>query len=98
MSAPLTLSLDGSDGTCTTVQLRIEPPMELTLGVRVLMSELERLAKEKGFEHSRVDAKVNVRGELVVAVLIPPRTANEWGPAPRLDSREAKRRAREQRS
>ena len=70
--------------------------MNITVGVRVLMNEVEALARSKGFEKARVDAKVNVRGELVIAVLIPPRIPNEWGPPP-MSSREEKRLAREQR-
>jgi hypothetical protein len=72
--------------------------MHLTLGVRVLMNELEALAKSKGFGMARVQAKVNVRGELVLAVIVPARTPGEWGEPPELDVREAKRRARERRS
>jgi hypothetical protein len=68
--------------------------MNLTLGVRVLMNQIDTLAKEKGFDAARVQAKVNGRGELVVAVLIPPRTAGEWGSAPGFDAREAARLAR----
>jgi hypothetical protein len=48
--------------------------MELTLGVRVLMRELEALARQKGFLHARVQSKVNARGELVLGVIIPART------------------------
>jgi hypothetical protein len=72
--------------------------MHLTLGVRVLMKELEALAKSKGFGMARVQAKVNVRGELVLAVIIPARTPGEWGEPSDLDAREAKRCARERRS
>lgn len=71
-------------------------PMELTLGVRVLMRELEALARQKGFLHARVQSKVNARGELVLGVIIPARTPGEWGRPPELADREAKRRAREQ--
>ncbi|MGA3124102.1 MAG: hypothetical protein ABSF69_25360 [Polyangiaceae bacterium] len=72
--------------------------MNLTLGVRVLMHELEASAKAKGFTTARVQAKVNVRGELVLGVILPARTPGEWGEPSKLDVREAKRRSREQRS
>jgi hypothetical protein len=70
--------------------------MDLTVGIRALMSQMFDLAKKTGFVEARVDAKVNRRGELVLAVLIPPRTPNEWDG--RADRREAQRRARETRS
>jgi hypothetical protein len=72
--------------------------MNLTIGVRVLMGRIDDLAKKSGFPASRVDAKVNDRGELVIAVLIPPRTPDEWGPPSSFDRREAARLARQQRS
>jgi hypothetical protein len=71
--------------------------MELSLGVQVLMNDITGLAKAKGFEHARVQAKVNVRGELVIAVLIPPRVPDEWGSPPPLNLREVKKLARERR-
>jgi hypothetical protein len=52
--------------------------MELSLGVRVLMGALEALAKSKGFADVRVLPKVNARGELVLGVILPPRTPREW--------------------
>ena len=72
--------------------------MNLSLGVRALMNEIDRLAKTNGFEQSRVDVKVNRRGELVIAVLIPPRMPDEWGAPLASDRREAARLARQQRS
>jgi hypothetical protein len=68
--------------------------MNLTLGLRTLMSQIDGLAKSHGFSKARVDAKVNRRGELVIAVLIPPRTLDEWGPPFAYNAREAARRAR----
>ena len=65
--------------------------MNLSLGVRALMNEIDRLAKTNGFEQSRVDVKVNRRGELVIAVLIPPRMPDEWGAPLASDRREAAR-------
>jgi hypothetical protein len=47
-----------------------------------------------GFAKARVEVKVNRRSELVVALLIPPRTPDEWGPPLGFDYREAARRAR----
>jgi hypothetical protein len=72
--------------------------MELSLGVRALMSEIDGLAKARGFAQARVQAKVNVRRELVIALLIPARTPDEWGPpTPSAGDREAKRLARDRR-
>jgi hypothetical protein len=62
------------------------------------MGQIADLAKKTGFSAARVDVKVNARGELVIAVLIPPRTADEWGPPLTFDRREAARLARQQRS
>ena len=72
--------------------------MNLTVGVRALMNQMSDLAKKNGFLTARVDAKVNRRGELVLAILIPPSFADEWGPPAGFDRREAGRRARLERS
>jgi hypothetical protein len=64
--------------------------MALSLGVRALLNEIQNLAKARGFEGARVDSKVNGRGELVLALLFPPRTPEEWGlrpPPPRTERR-----------
>ena len=72
--------------------------MHLTVGAQVLTNGIAALAKAKGFEHARVQVKVNARGELVIGVLIPPSVPEEWGPPiPTLSEREAKRLARERR-
>jgi hypothetical protein len=71
--------------------------MDLTTGMRVLMGQIADSAKKLGFAASRVDAKVNARSELVIAVLIPPRHPDEWGP-PTFDRGEAVRVARHRRS
>lgn len=71
--------------------------MELTTGVRVLMGQIADSAQKMGFSSSRVDVRVNARGELVIAVLIPPRHPDEWGP-PTADRGEAVRVARHRRS
>ena len=68
--------------------------MNLTLGVRTLMNQIDGLAKGMGFSKARVQVKVNRRSELVIALLIPPRTTDEWGPPLGFDPREAARRAR----
>ena len=60
------------------------------------MSQVGELARSKGFEHARVLSKVNKYGELVVAILIPPRTVGEWG-GPPAETREQKRESREKR-
>jgi hypothetical protein len=72
--------------------------MHFTVGAQVLMSGIAALAKAKGFEHAHVQARVNARGELVIAVLIPPSVPEEWGPPiPTLSEREARRLAPERR-
>ena len=68
----------------------------MNLAVRALMHQIEDLAHASGFERARVLSKVNHRGELVIGVLIPPRTAGEWTPPPQ-DVREQKRASREKR-
>ena len=72
--------------------------MTLTVGVRALMSQVHDIAMKTGFSSARVDAKLNRHGELVVALLVPPRSPDEWGDPPPLDRREAARRARQSRS
>jgi hypothetical protein len=72
--------------------------MNLTVGIRALMGQIADLAHEKGFDNARVDVKISVGGELVVAVLIPPRVPQEWGPQAGFDRREAARLARLKRS
>ena len=71
--------------------------MDLTTGVRVLMGQIANSAQKMGFSSSRVDVRVNARGELVIAVLIPPRHPDEWGPPSTFDERQAARTARHQR-
>ncbi len=68
----------------------------MNLLVRALMSQMGELARAKGFEQARVLSKVNKHGELVVAVLIPPRTVGEWG-SPPVETREQKKESREKR-
>ena len=68
----------------------------MNLMVRALMSQIEELARARGFEQARVLSKVNRHGELVIGVLIPPRTLDEWGGAPK-QTRDEKRASREKR-
>ena len=70
--------------------------MNSTPDVRLLMGQIAELTKKSGFT-GRVDVKVNDRGELVVAAIIPPRTPNEWGAPTAFSRREAARLARQQR-
>jgi hypothetical protein len=67
----------------------------MNLLIRALMHSIDDLAKEKGID-GRVASKVNARGELVIALLIPPRTPGEWAEAPKA-TREQKRASREAR-
>jgi hypothetical protein len=72
--------------------------MDLPLDARVLMNAIGKLARAKGFSSARVECRVNVRSELAIALLIPPRTPDEWGPpTPSPIGREVRRLARERR-
>ena len=68
----------------------------MNLMVRALMNQIEELAHARGFETVRVLSKVNHHGELVIGLLIPPRTLGEWG-APSKMTRDEKRASREKR-
>jgi hypothetical protein len=68
----------------------------MNLTVRALMSQIEELARARGFERVRVLSKVNEHGELVIGLLIPPRRLDEWGPPPKA-TREQKKASREKR-
>jgi hypothetical protein len=68
----------------------------MNLLVRALMNQVGEVAKEKGFTDARVLYKVNKHGELVVAILIPPRTVGEWAEAP-VQTREEKKESRDRR-
>ena len=50
----------------------------MNLLINALKGELKDLAKAKGLDQARVLDKVNARGELVVAIIIPPRRPGEW--------------------
>jgi hypothetical protein len=43
-----------------------------------LKNEFYALAKARGLEKARVDYKVNAKGELVMALIIPPSRPGEW--------------------
>ena len=64
----------------------------MTLMVRALMQQIADLAKSKGIV-GRVLSKVNAHGELVIALLIPPRLPGEWDEP----TREQKKASRESR-
>ena len=66
----------------------------MNLVVHALMQQIEDLAKAKGFTAARVLSKVNAYGELVIAVLIAPRTPNEWGPPATREQKKASRESR----
>jgi hypothetical protein len=66
----------------------------MNLRIRALMGQIGDLARANGFDKGRVLSKTNRHGELVIALLIPPRSPGEWTP----DEREAKRKARGERS
>jgi hypothetical protein len=55
--------------------------------------EVAELVRSRGFSTARVATKVNAYGELVVAVLIPPRHPGEWDEA----NRDQKKASREKR-
>jgi hypothetical protein len=69
----------------------------MNLLVHTIIAQIGALAAAKGFAGARVLSKVNRRGELVIALLIPPRTPGEWEPEG-LQVRELKRQSRQQRS
>jgi hypothetical protein len=52
--------------------------------VNALKNELHDLAKAKGLDKARVDYKVNAKGELVMAIIIPPSRPGEWAHAAKL--------------
>jgi hypothetical protein len=52
-------------------RLKLDPDPRPTLGVRAVMSEVERLAKQRGLDGARVLYKANARGEHVVALIWP---------------------------
>ena len=47
------------------------------LGIRVLQNKMLDLAR-RDFPEARVGERVNARGELVLAIIIPPRSPGEW--------------------
>jgi hypothetical protein len=65
------------------------------LVVRALMQAIDDLAKSKGIV-GRVLYKTNAYGELVIALLVPPRHPGEWGETEKA-TREQKKASRESR-
>lgn len=56
----------------------------MNLLVNSLKAKIADLAKtEKGLENARVSYKVNAHGEMVIALIIPPRYPGEWDPPER---------------
>jgi hypothetical protein len=71
----------------------------VTLLVQAILQQLQELATRKGLLSARVASKVNDRGELVLALIIPARYPGEWQkPEDEPDDRERKRLSRQQRS
>ena len=58
---------------------------------RRLAKVLGAVARSSGFDAARVVARVNDHDELVISIVVPPRTPGEW--LSLLDKREAKQRA-----
>ncbi len=50
----------------------------MNLLVNQLKLALGELAKKKGLKDARVDHKVNAKGELVIAIIVPPSREGEW--------------------
>jgi hypothetical protein len=50
----------------------------MNLLVNQLKHALADLAKAKGLPNARVLDKVNARGELVIAIIVPPSRPGEW--------------------
>lgn len=46
--------------------------------VNALKSALSELVKKKELKNARVLARVNARGEMVVAIIVPPSRPGEW--------------------
>ncbi len=50
----------------------------MNLLVNALKNAIADLAQQKGLERTRVEHKVNARGELVIASIMPPSRPGEW--------------------
>ena len=72
----------------------------LAKAVNETIAEMNELAKKHQFTHAKVAAKVNAKGEIVIAMILPPNYAAAWveGESHTLPKREAKRLARARRS
>jgi hypothetical protein len=68
----------------------------LAKAVNDTIGEMDELAKKHQFTHAKVAAKVNAKGELVIAMILPSNYAAAWveGESHTLPKREAKRLAR----
>jgi hypothetical protein len=74
---------------CASVQL-------MNLLVQALKLASDDLANAKGIANPRVLSKVNARGEMVIASIIPPRQPGEWASRRRpIEKRSDGRRGRE---
>ena len=50
----------------------------MNLLVNQLKLAMDDLVKAKGLKGARVDHKVNAKGELVLAIIVPPSRPGEW--------------------
>jgi hypothetical protein len=70
--------------------------VHLTLGLKAFVDRVEAFAKERGIAQARVAWKRNARGELVIAIIIPPSYPGEWDddPVPPREQLKAQREKR----
>jgi hypothetical protein len=68
----------------------------LAKAVNETIADLNEIAKNRQFTHAKSAAKVNAKGELVIAMILPSNYAAPWveGESHTLPTREAKRLAR----
>ena len=68
----------------------------LAKAVNDTIGDLNEIAENRQFTHAKVAAKVNAKGELVIAMILPSNYAAAWveGESHTLPKREAKRLAR----
>jgi hypothetical protein len=52
----------------------------MNLLLNQVKAAIAELARAKGLTNARVDHKVNDRGELVIALILPPTHPGEWTP------------------
>jgi hypothetical protein len=70
--------------------------VHLPLGLKAFVDRVSELAKERGIAQARVAWKRNARGELVIAVIVPPSYPGEWDDEP-VPTREQLKAQREKR-